>query len=338
MSDLRVIIADPVSDEFEKRWKRYLHGLPVELIFIKQHEALHEAVQGAGMIITKKRPVDKKLLDLAGPSLRKVIKLSRWALDVDVQACERKGIRLTCLPQYGAISVAEQTMVLLLACGRDLIAGHLGVVNGLYRDYDLTPELTTERSFAPKWIPIKSYEVYDKTLGIIGLGEIGREVALRARAFGMKVLYYKRTPLPENIEQELGVIYCDLPRILETSDFISLHIPHTERTEKMLGKAQFKAMKSTAYLVNTARGGVIDEEALVWALESKEIAGAGLDVFAMEPVPHDHPLLSLENVVLSPHTGGGSRLGRIVLTKDVRAQISQVLNDTPSSKGASKGA
>ena len=170
-------------------------------------------------------------------------------------------------------------------------------------------------------------ELAGRTMGIIGFGKIGQTTARIAQAFGMKVLYYDmRAPLSSEFEQMIGAKHCTgLKELLEVSDFVSLHVPHTKETDKLLGKDEFRAMKPTAYVVNAARGGEIDEEALVWALKNGEIAGAGLDVFVEEPVPFEHPLLKLDNVVLSPHVGGGAGTGRAVLAKELNRLIKETI-------------
>jgi glyoxylate reductase len=147
--------------------------------------------------------------------------------------------------------------------------------------------------------------LYAKTLGIIGMGEIGQEVARRARAFEMEVVYYKRHKLTAQQEAELGIRYLPLSELLKRSDYVSLHVPHTPETEHMIGKRELKMMKHTAFLVNTSRGGVVDEDALGQVLTGKTIAGAGLDVFTEEPLPETSPLLSAPNTVLTPHIAGG---------------------------------
>lgn len=327
-NEINVAIGDILSEEFARRWKEDLERLPINLRLIEKDTAkdVERALAGAHVVIVKNRTIDAALLTSIGDQLKLVIKLSHWPIGVDLEACEERGIRVKMLPQLGCIAVAEQAMALILACARRIIPSHQGVVAGAYLQLGLTPTVTTERSFAFKWLPVEPFEVYGKALGIIGFGEIGKELAVRANSFGMAVCYYKRSPLPNEIESMLHARYCKLNELLRISDFVSLHIPHTEETDKLLGKNQLIAMKKTAYVINTARGGEIDEEALVWALESGEIAGAGLDVFVEEPVPFDHPLLRLDNVVLSPHIGGGSGTGRTILATALRTLIKEVLD------------
>ena len=323
----RVVVADPVTSEFEKRWRDALAGMPVDLGLVKDQSlaSLHSAVHGASVVITKRVRADGALLEAAGPRLTEIIKLSNWPLDIDQHACERRGVRVKLIRQHGAISVAEQAMALALTCAKQVLPGHIAVAEGRYREFGLEPATTADRSFKAEWVPIHPFELYGRTLGIVGLGEIGRELAVRANAFSMNILYYKRNRLPEWIEKELRATYSELDRLLEKSDFVSLHVPHAPETEKMIGRDELRRMKHTAYLINTSRGGVIDQEALVTALRTRQIAGAGLDVFNKEPVPYDDPILSLDNVVLSPHAGGGSHFGLLQWKTDVRQSIERAL-------------
>ena len=309
---MKVAVLDVLTAEFERRWREDVEGLPIELAVINERseEARTQAVTGAQVLVTRGAPVDDSVLDAAGPNLKMVIKLGRWPLGVDVESLKQRGVRLEMVPQLGCITVAEHAMTLLLMSARDMIRSHLGVVAGDYRKHGLTPELTTERSFAFKWLPVTPFEPYGKTLGIVGFGEIGKELCVRARAFGMNVIYFDQSRPPEELEAELGAEYRAMDDLLAESDFVSLHIPHTPATEKLMGKAQFERMKKTAFVINACRGGVIDQDAMVEALASGDIAGAGLDVFVNEPLEHDHPLTKLDRVILSPHIGGGAGTGR----------------------------
>ena len=147
-------------------------------------------------------------------------------------------------------------------------------------------------------------ELRGKAVGLVGFGQIGQEVAQRVQAFGAKLQYTKRRPAPSEVEERLGATFVTLKELLATSDIVSLHAPLTPETRGMIGAHGLAAMKSGSWLVNTARGALVDEAALVEALRGGHLAGAGLDVFANEPLPGDHPLLGLENVVLTPHIGG----------------------------------
>jgi glyoxylate reductase len=148
-------------------------------------------------------------------------------------------------------------------------------------------------------------DVYGKTLGIIGLGRIGEAVARRARGFNMKILYYDEYRKLE-LEEKLNVQYVSLETLLKESDFITIHIPLTEKTRHMISERELSLMKPTAYLINTSRGPVVDEKALIKALKHGKIAGAGLDVYEKEPIGRRHPFVKLSNVVLLPHIGSAS--------------------------------
>ncbi|HEY8449595.1 MAG TPA: NAD(P)-dependent oxidoreductase, partial [Bacillota bacterium] len=158
-----------------------------------------------------------------------------------------------------------------------------------------------------KWsLRLECFELYGKTVGLVGCGAIGREVARRLAPFGVRLLYAERYRLDPELERELGLSYVDLPTLLSMADVVSLHVPLLEENRHLIDAQALSQMKPTAVLINTSRGGVVDEQALVTALERRAIAGAGLDVFAQEPLPPDHPLLRLDNVVLAPHLGGAT--------------------------------
>jgi phosphoglycerate dehydrogenase-like enzyme len=150
--------------------------------------------------------------------------------------------------------------------------------------------------------------LYEKTLGIIGMGEIGLAVAQRAKGFGMKVVYSDVRRLPVSYEEDVGARYVRFETLLREADYITLHTPQTKETEKMIGAHELSLMKKNAFLINCSRGGVVDEEALYTALKKNSIGGAGLDVFLMEPVPKNSPILGLKNVVLTPHCASNAGL------------------------------
>jgi phosphoglycerate dehydrogenase-like enzyme len=180
--------------------------------------------------------------------------------------------------------------MLMLAVSRRLVWQHASVAAGRWRGNDLAGT--------------KLYELRGKTLGIVGLGAIGKKVARLGGAFGMSVLYYDLQRLSEDAEDALGVRFRLLNEVMRLSDVVSLHVPLTPASRHMIGAAEIGLMKPTAYLINTCRGPVVDEVALVAALSDGAIAGAGLDVFDEEPPPADNPLFKLDNVVLTPHFAG----------------------------------
>ena len=217
-------------------------------------------------------------------------------------------------------------MTLILALSKDLIISNEAVSLGAYRYRGLKPEITAERKIAFHWMHnTRVHEVVGKTLGIIGMGEIGCELARRASVMGMRNLYYKRSPLSAELESVFDASYAELDDLLAHSDYVCVATPHTPETEGMIGAAQIARMKESAYIVNIARGGIIDEEAMIEALAEDRIAGAGLDVFTYEPLPADSPLCSLDNVILCPHIGGGTGTNRNIELGAALAEMSRLL-------------
>jgi glyoxylate reductase len=209
---------------------------------------------------------------------------------LDVEACTRRGVYVTFTPGALSGAVAELTMGLILCCARQIPQADAYVRS----DW---------RQSSGKWTLGVGLE--EKTLGVLGLGRIGYEVAKRARAFEMKVVYHD---VVKNTKAEAeGVAkYVGFKEIFRVSDFLTVHIPLTPENAKKIGEKEFRLMKRTAYLVNTSRGGIIDESALCKALDENQIAGAGLDVFTAEPLPKGSHLLKMRNVVLTPHVGSAT--------------------------------
>ena len=239
-----------------------------------------------------------------------------WA--VDWAAAKQEGVPVSVLPHRGAIAVAEQTIALMLGCYRRLVDGHVGTKDGAYLDLGLDPIETNERKIAFNWLKFDDVkQLYGKTLGLVGFGDIGIEVSRRAQAFDMEVLYTKQNPLLTEYEHQANVRYVGLEELLQASDFVSLHAPHTTQTEKMIDAKALNSMKSSAVLINTARGGLVDEDALVYALQEGFIGGAGLDAFLYEPLPQKHPLVDCPKALFSPHVGGGTGGGQKGMMTDV---------------------
>lgn len=232
--------------------------------------------------------VSRKLITSAR-KLKMIQTIGTGVDGIDVDAATERRVIVCSAVGLNAVPVAEHAMSLMLALAKNITK------------YD-------RRIRSEGWLRIPSALLRGKTLGIVGLGSIGVEVAKRAKAFEMKVLAIKRNP-SEELRLKLGIDFLGgqdaLPRILMESDFVVLSVVLTPETENMIGERELRMMKKSAYLVNVSRGGVIDEEALVRVLKERAIAGAGLDVFKVEPINLDNPLLKLENVVLTPHVAGG---------------------------------
>jgi phosphoglycerate dehydrogenase-like enzyme len=216
-----------------------------------------------------------------------------------------KGVSLRRVPNLAGLAVAEQTFALLLALKKRLLEGHRAVVENVWRADVAAPLYTDQRAHVFNWSGLDRLGwLYGETLGIVGFGRIGRAVAARAQAFGMEVLYHNRHRLAAAEEARLGVRYAPLADLLAAADAVTLHLPFSAESEHLLGPRELGLMKPTAFLINAARGRVVDEAALLAALERGAIAGAGLDVLTYEPPHPDNPLLRLGNVVFSPHVGG----------------------------------
>jgi phosphoglycerate dehydrogenase-like enzyme len=277
--------------------------------------------QGADALVTKAAAVDASVLASA-PGARFVQKYGGREDGIDLGAAGAAGVTVATMPLRGCIAVAELATTLILALSKQLVVAHRATVEGGYRELGLTPEPTSQRKFAFQWMKLPELlEVHGHTLGIVGYGEIGTEVSVRARALGMNVLYTKRTRLPEAIERRLGVAYRELDDLLGEVDFVLLSLPHTPESDKIIGARELALMRPESYLVNIARGPLVDEPALVDALASGRLRGAGLDVFVEEPVPYDNPLLALDNVIVTPHIGGGTGGARVNQMSDVLANV-----------------
>ncbi|MDE2983046.1 MAG: phosphoglycerate dehydrogenase [Gemmatimonadota bacterium] len=331
---MQALHIEPLPEWIRDLFERTAQQAGVEIIWGGElgGPELARAAERADALMTVMRPIDGDLIRAAG-ALRLVQVQGRAPWAVDVEAAAAAGVRVSMLPHRGAIAVAEQTIALMLGLYRKLVPGHLGTRNADYRDLEVEPVRTTERKIAFNWLRYPDvHQLHGRVLGLVGLGGIGLEVVRRARAFDMEVLYFKRSPLPREHERMAGVRYLPLHEMLAASDVVSLHAPHTEHTEHIIDSAALRAMKSDAILVNTARGGLVDEAALLDALKAGQIAGAGLDVFLDEPLPEDSPLRDAPNVLFSPHVGGGTGGGQAGMARDVVANLVAV-----SEEGAVRG-
>lgn len=278
--------------------------------------AVEAALPGADALIARRRPLGARELRLAGRP-RLVVSLGRNPTAVRERAVRAAGATLAAVPHPGAVAVADHALALLLAVARRIVEGDRGVRAGDYRRLSLEPKTTTERSFAFHWLRgdggtfPEPFLLDGRTLGLVGFGAIGQEVARRALGFGMRVRYFMRRPLPAGWNRRLRAEPApSLDALLAGSDIVSLHLPHTDETENLLDAPALDRMKPGAVLVNTARGGLVDESALAERLRDGRLAGAGLDVFREEPLPAGHPLADAPRTVLAPHTGGAGAGGQ----------------------------
>jgi glyoxylate reductase len=252
--------------------------------------SIRQVAEGCvGIVTLLKDPIRDVVLST--PGLKIVSNVAVGFDNIDVAAATAHKVMVTNTPGVLDDSTADFAFTLLMAVARRIVEADNFTRQGKYEGWEIDLMLGTD--------------VHDATLGIIGIGRIGRGMAHRAKGFNMRVLYHDPNPLMPEVERQLGVTRADMNRLLAESDFISVHTPLTKDTLHMLSTPQFASMKRSAILINTSRGPVVDEAALVQALESHQIAGAGLDVYEREPAVHPG-LISLPSVVLAPHIASGT--------------------------------
>jgi lactate dehydrogenase-like 2-hydroxyacid dehydrogenase len=280
------------------------------------HDALLERVRGIdGLLSLLTDRVDGELLDAAGPGLRVVSNFAVGYDNIDVPACRERGVAVGNTPGVLTETTADLAFALLMAVARRLPEG---------RDFVRNDGWQT-------WGPLLllGKDVHGATLGIVGFGRIGREMARRAKGFGMRTLYHGRTPAPPEVEAELAAAFVPLEELLAEADFVSLHTPLNEETRHLIDAHALARMKPGAILVNTSRGGVVDQAALAEALRSGHLFGAGLDVTDPEPMRADDPLLALPNCLVVPHIASASERTRDRMAQKAAANLVAGLRGEP---------
>jgi glyoxylate reductase len=257
---------------------------------IPRDEFLRRAADKDALLCLPVNKIDTELLE-AAPKVRIVSTVSVGYDHVDLDACTKHGVIVTNTPGVLDDTTADLAWGLMMAVARRIVEGDAWTRSGTWNGFAFDTFLGAD--------------VWGKTLGIIGFGRIGREMARRALGFKMRVIYCSRNRVPEAIEKELRAEFVPFDTVLRESDFVSLHVPLMPATRHLISTDSFAKMKPTAFLINTTRGPVVDEAALVHALETATIAGAGLDVYEQEPVVHSG-LLSRKDVVLAPHIGSAT--------------------------------
>ncbi|AFZ69962.1 lactate dehydrogenase-like oxidoreductase [Caldisphaera lagunensis DSM 15908] len=274
-------------------------------------DKIKDALQKADVILgdhTMKIKIDKSLCEMFGPRVKLLQQPSTGFDHIDIEACKQKGIPVANIGSANSLSVAEYAIMVALSLLKRLILANNSIKEGKWYQWEL--------------MDMGTYDLYGKSWGIIGMGRIGKELAKRLIPFNVKVFYYDKVRLNENDEKNLNVTFKPINQILRDSDIISLHVPLTNETRKMITMRELRMMKPSSILINASRGELIDNEALANALQNGIIAGAAIDVFDKEPPDINHPLISLSrknpnvNLILTPHIAGANT--------DTRMRIIQV--------------
>lgn len=283
-----IILADPIPEMFFQMSENRFRVLPLDSAGTSSNSDVNSDVVA---IVTYAHPlIDGRLLDRF-PAVRVISNHGVGVDHIDVAAARQRGIPVGNTPGCLDAATADMTMALLLAVARNVVIGDHFARGPLFTHFD--PAI------------LIGQEVTGSTLGIVGMGGVGAEVARRARGFDMKIVYHNRRRRTD-VEGSLAATWCSFPDLLQQSDFVSLNCPLTPETHGLMGLDQFRLMKHSGILINMARGPVVRTDALYQALTEKIIAAAALDVTDPEPLPRDHPLLQLENLVIAPHLGSAS--------------------------------
>lgn len=284
--------------------------------FLSKGELLSEVFDADALVCLLSDQIGKDVID-TGKKLKVIANFAVGYDNIDVDYATQKGIMVTNTPEILTNATADSTWSLLMAVARRIVEGDFFTRSGKFSGWK--PEL------------MLGLDIYGKTLGIIGFGRIGQAVAKRSLGFDMRVLYHDVKPVGQELEQTYNAAYVELDILLQESDFVTLHIPLMSSTYHLMEEDKLSLMKPTAYLINTSRGQVIDEQALVKALKERKIAGAALDVYENEP-KLSPGLSELSNVVLAPHTASATRQTRDGMAQMVAENVIAVLsgNDPPN--------
>ena len=273
---------------------------------------LIERIQGARVVVTKELPVGADLLSQFPDSVKLIVEAGTGYNNIDLDAARAKGITVCNIPAYSTERVAH-TVIMMLLNFSSTMQQQIGML------------AKGDRSNFTKYLQVSHTEVNGKTLGVVGAGHIGMEVIKVAKALGMNILIHTRTPKADGD----GIRYVSLDELLEHSDYITLHCPLNEQTKHMINKDTIAKMKSSAVIINTGRGALINEADLCEALVAKRIAGAGLDVQEVEPPVEDSPLYTLDNVIITPHMGWKGLETRQRLVGIIRDNVQAFLKGEP---------
>ena len=309
----KVYITRKIPEPGPSILKKYFQTNMNSGVDVLGREKLFENVRGVNALICMLGDkIDSGVMDAAGSNLRVISCYSVGHDHVDVDEATKRKIAVTNTPNVLANTTADLTFSLILTAARNIVNADRYVRYGNWK-FGWTPDL------------FLGYDVYESTLGIIGLGEIGTLLAKRARGFDMEVIYYSKTR-KHKIESELDITYVSLEELLQRSDFISIHVSLNKDSFHMIDESKFKLMKKTAFIINTSRGKVINEQHLISALKDKVIAGAALDVYEIEPISKSNPLTQMSQTILLPHIGSATFRTRSKMAEVAASNIVNFFN------------
>ena len=290
-----------------------LAGLDYEMdvhVCASEGEAI-EAIKGVDVIINQGVPLPRPVIREIDQA-KVIVSFGHGFNHIDHDAATDQSVMVVNTAGFCSEEVSNHTIMLLLACAKNLT-----LLNNLVKDGKWGPDT---RAHTLQLDPIDG-----QTLGLVGLGNIARATARKARAFGLEIIAYDPYVQPW-VSKEYGVeLVGSLEELARRSDFLSVHVPLNDETRKLVGKSVFDAMKPTAFFINTCRGTTVDEQALINALRDGKIAGAGIDVFEQEPTPADNPLLKMDNVIVTPHSAGASRVSRVASQVRIGQETARIL-------------
>ena len=275
-------------------------------------QQLSERIQGANIIVTKEMPVSAEMIQKFPESVKLICEAGTGYNNINLEATRKKGITVCNIPSYSTERVAHTAIMMILNLSSAMQVQMKMLACGNHDNFTIN-------------LQVPHVEVNGKTLGIIGAGHIGRKVIQIAQALDMNILVYTRTPR----EDEKGIRYVSLEELLKNSDYVSMHCPLTESTKHMINKESLSLMKPSAFIINTSRGALIDEAALIEALENGTIAGAGLDVQETEPPEEASPLYTMDQILLTPHMGWKGLETRQRLVSILADNIKQFMEGNP---------
>lgn len=308
---LKILVAREVFPEVLERLRQHFDVDDNQADAVLGVEGLKARLAGkAGALTAATDPVTADVI-AAAPGLKAICNFAVGYNNIDLAACTRAGVMATNTPGVLDDTTADLAWALLMATARRLPAAERWLRNGEWKGWQFI-----------QWL---GSDVHHATLGILGMGRIGQTVARRALGFDMKVIYHKHTPLPAEREAECRATWVDKQTLLRESDFLVLLLPYSPESHHTIGAAELALMKPTAYLINVARGGIVDDEALISALRQRRLAGAGLDVFEGEP-KFNPGFLELDNVALTPHIGSSSRATRMAMAMTAADNLIAVLS------------